>query len=122
MSACSGGGGGGGGGGTISVDAADTTAMDLMEITAPGPLQSRLVDGHACFWFEALDGTVVSIVWPRGSVARTDPLRVLTGDGDPLAVTADTGLSFGGSFLEGRSGCAGPDSKVFVAGAVSRRR
>lgn len=96
--------------------------MDLMEITVQGRLQSRLVDGHACFWFEALDGTIVSIVWPRGSIARTDPLRVLSGDGDPLAVTADTGLSFGGSFLEGRSGCAGPGSKVFVAGAVSRRR
>lgn len=105
---------------TIRLDTAKNADTHLMEITAPGPLQSRLADGRACFWFVTTAGEPVSIIWPHGSVAQLDPLRVVSADGRTIAVTGDEGLSFTGSFLEDRSGCAGPDSETFVAGVVER--
>jgi len=105
---------------SVTVDVADTAATNSMEITAPGPLQSRLADGKACFWFVAVNGADVSIVWPVDSTARTDPLRILNGNREVIATTGQVGLSFGGSFMEGRAGCSGPESQVFVAGAVMK--
>jgi hypothetical protein len=91
-----------------------------MVIVAERPLQSSVAGDRACFWFRASDGSDVSLTWPAGSSAHTDPLRVLDRDGHVIATTGDTGLSFTGSFLEGRAGCSGSDSKLFVAGEVSK--
>lgn len=111
---------GGGRDDRVAVDVADTLGANSMTISAPGPLRSRLGDGRACFWFVAVDGTEVSIVWPAGSTARSEPLRVLDGDGEVIASSGDVGLSFSGSFSEGRAGCSGPASQVFVAGSVTK--
>ena len=99
---------------------AATLAANSMEITATGPLQARLVDDKACFWFVADDGTEVSIVWPASSTARSDPLRILNDDEEVIAAAGQVGLSFSGSFLEGRAGCFGPASQVFVAATVTQ--
>lgn len=107
-------------GDSVTVDVAATIGANSMEITAPGPLLSRLSAGRACFWFVAVNGTEVSIVWPAGWTARSDPLRMLNGAGEVIATTGDVGLSFSGSFREGRAGCSGPGSQVFVAGTVTK--
>lgn len=109
-----------GSGDSLTLDVAQTAAAHSMEITAPGPLLSRVLDERACFWFVAVDGTEVSIIWPPGSSARIDPLRIVNRDGHVIATTGQAGLSFSGSFLEGRAGCLGPQSQTFVTGAVTR--
>jgi hypothetical protein len=105
--------------GPLTVDTTTTDTIHLMEIVAQGALHSSVTEEHACFWFDGADGTVVSLIWPEGSSAVADPLRVLDAGGNVIATTGDEGVAFGGSFLERKPGCAGPGSTTFVAGLVT---
>ncbi len=104
----------------LSVDTADVPPARLIEIDAPGPVEAVLSGGKACFWFRAADQSLISLVWPAGSTARSDPSRVLDRAGRVLVTRGDTGLSFSGSLPEGRPGCVGPDSRTLVIESVTR--
>lgn len=61
-----------------------------------GPLEGDVKDGKACFWVAAEGGSTHSIVWPAGSQARIDPLRVVDTDGAEVAKVGDRALVIGG--------------------------
>ena len=86
-----------------------------------GALQGSVIDGKACFWVTVADGSTISLVWPAGSVAKDDPLRVEDATGKVLATVGDTNLLFAGMPGTRERGCH-PGSSVFYAGEVSRGR
>lgn len=108
-------------GDVVTLDTADTPMTNQMALEVAGPLRSRVTNGHACFWFVGEDGSTISILWPHGSTAATDPLRVLDADGEVLATSGVRGLALTGAFVEDRPGCAGSESRLFAAGVVADR-
>lgn len=44
----------------------------------------EVAGGRACFW-GSIEGREIALVWPQGSVAKSNPLRVLASDGTELA-------------------------------------
>ena len=57
-------------------------------LTADSDLHGEVVDGRACFWVVTDNGAEVTLVWPPGSVAREDPLRIENSAGQ--VVLSDT--------------------------------
>lgn len=51
-----------------------------------------------CVWIELLDGSEVSVLWPRGYFATFDPLVVYDPDRKPIAREGDALEFTGGSF------------------------
>jgi hypothetical protein len=108
-------------GGSLELDVSAPSAgtrgatLDLV-----GGLQGSVTKGKACFWVTASDGSTVSLVWPAGSTARVDPLRVEDSTGRVLATVGDANLLFEGTPGTDEEGCH-PGSTVFFAGGVSSR-
>lgn len=78
---------------SLSLDTAAMSGRGAL-LVAAGPLEGEVLDGHACFWVP-VDGGAVSLVWPEGSIAKNDPLRVEDPDGHVLIRIGDdpSGLS-----------------------------
>ena len=108
-------------GGPLALDVSAPSAgtrgatLDLV-----GALQGSVTNDKACFWVTASDGSTISLVWPAGSAAREDPLRVEDSTGRVLATVGDADLLFEGTPGTGEGGCQS-GSTVFFAGDVSSR-
>ena len=76
----------------------DTAPVDgrSVGLATTGTIQGGTVNGHACFWVETSDGTAVSLVWPEGATAASEPLRVEDRDGVTIASVGDEGTKLGG--------------------------
>jgi hypothetical protein len=62
-------------------------------------------DGTACFWVGSSDDRM-ALVWPRGSAAALDPLRVVDGGGNTITAVGDTFSATGGVAPGAVLGCA----------------
>lgn len=80
-------------------------------------LQGEVVNGKACFWITTRDGRELTLVWPPGSVAKENPLRVEDRTGNVLAAVGTRGTQISGHPEPG-AGCR-PGSARFVVGDVS---
>jgi hypothetical protein len=61
-------------------------------------------DGTACFWVGSSDDRM-ALVWPRGSAAAFDPLRVVDSGGNTIAAVGDTFSATGGGAPGSVLGC-----------------
>lgn len=96
---------------TLDTAPADGRSVGL---AATGIIQGEAVDGHACFWVETSDGTAVSLVWPEGATAASDPLRVEDRDGVTIASVGDEGTKLGG-IPSDAPGCHASTTRFIVA-------
>jgi hypothetical protein len=105
---------------SVKLDVSTTEGGRQAALMTQGPLEGDVKDGKACFWVAAEGGSTHSIVWPAGSQARIDPLRVVDKDGAEVAKVGDRALVIGGSPLfPDRPGChAG--SSTWLASSVRR--
>jgi hypothetical protein len=74
-------------------------------LAAQGDLMGEVADGKACFWVVSESGETVSLVWPVGAVAKTDPLRVEDAGGWVIATVGDAVNPLWGGVFEQQSGC-----------------
>ncbi|MGL5857955.1 MAG: hypothetical protein ACRC35_06045 [Angustibacter sp.] len=102
----------------VDVTSAPAGASRGAALNFRGALDGRVAGGRACLWVTAPDGTAISLVWPAGSTARPDPLRVLAPDGTVLATVGDRQLPAAG-YPDPAPGCHGGGT-TFVIGAVQR--
>lgn len=102
----------------LSLDTAATSGRSA-SLVAAGPLEGEVLDGHACFWVP-VDGGVVSLVWPEGSIAKDDPLRVEDPDGHVLIRVGDDPSGLSGHPSD-EAGCH-QGSQQFLLGSIHPRR
>lgn len=88
---------------TLTLDTSDIASIRLAGLIVD-PLQGEVKDGHACFWVSDPAGWSASLIWPPGTVAKDDPLRVEDGRGHVLATVGDTIKGWGGNTVDGE-GC-----------------
>jgi hypothetical protein len=105
---------------TVKLDVSKTEGGRAAALTAKGLLQGEVEDGKACFWVEVEGGSTHSIVWPAGSQARIEPLRVVDRDGTEIAKVGDSNLVFGGSPLPDQPGCHAGSSTWLAGNGVQR--
>jgi len=85
-------------------------------LTADSELHGEVVDGRACFWVVTDNGAEVTLVWPPGSVAREDPLRIENSAGQVVATAGASARSMSGN-PDQSSGCR-PGSTRFIVGSI----
>lgn len=83
-------------------------------LVAAGPIQGEVTNGHACFWITTPDGAMVSLVWPQGSTAHEDPLRVENDQRRVIAVVGDDTTTLSGQPSD-EPGCRA-GSTTFILG------
>lgn len=94
----------------------DTAPVDgrSVGLATTGTIQVETVNGHACFWVETSDGTAVSLVWPEGATAASEPLRVEDRDGVTIASVGDEGTKLGG-IPSDEPGCHASTTRFIIA-------
>jgi len=85
-------------------------------LVADGQIQGEVANGHACFWITTPDGATVSLVWPEGSTARDNPLRVEDDRGRIIAAVGDDPSRLSGHPSD-EPGCA-TESTRFILGPI----
>lgn len=101
---------------TLGLDTSTAGSARSAALNAAGPLQGEVIHGRACFWVTTDSGAEVALVWPPGSVARENPLRVESSTGELVAESGTSTSSLSGNPDEG-AGCR-PGSTRFIVGPV----
>jgi hypothetical protein len=81
-------------------------------------LLGEVTDGRACFWGR-IEGREIALVWPLGSVAKADPLRVFSSDGKEIARVGKP-VAAGGTFVTTLRPCR-PGAEVYLVKEVVDR-
>ena len=87
----------------LTLDTSETASLRLAGLIVD-PLHGEVKDGHACFWVSGTEGWSTSLIWPPGTVAKDNPLRVEDGHGNVLATVGETIEGWGGNSTDGE-GC-----------------
>lgn len=104
---------------SVQLDVSATEGGRQAALRTEGPLEGDVKAGKACFWVAAGGGYTFSIIWPAGSQARIDPLRVIDKDGAEIAKVGDRVEIGGSQVFPDRPGChAG--SSTWQASSVRR--
>ncbi|QVQ53958.1 hypothetical protein J4H86_09765 [Spiractinospora alimapuensis] len=81
-------------------------------------LVGETVGNQACFWTGAHPGEGFYVLWPEGSRALEDPLRVIDAHGDLIATVGDT-ISPHGAPLRVEGTCGDTYSRAYAMGPTT---
>lgn len=94
----------------LALDTAERVSARSAGLVTGRGIEGEVVDGKACFWVTNEAGEETSIVWPPGSIALTDPLRVESGQGEVLVEVGDRDSLIAGNPSDGPGCRAGSGS------------